>query len=68
MAWTQSQLTAIEAAIALGAMKVKYEDREVTYHSLAEMLRLRDMMRAELGQTTPGRRLIHAAYSKGTTP
>lgn len=53
---TKTDLAALEAAIATGATKVRYADgREVTYRSLAEMLRIRDMMKAELGQATAPR-------------
>lgn len=38
MAFAQSDIDALEAAIATGALKVRYADgREVTYRSLAEM-------------------------------
>jgi len=49
MAFTSDQLTALETAIAQGALSVQYNDRRVTYHSLDEMLRLRNQMRSELG-------------------
>jgi hypothetical protein len=53
MAYTQSDLDLIEAAIKEGALTVKYADKQVTYRSLDEMLRIRDLIRAELGITTP---------------
>jgi hypothetical protein len=50
MAYQQSDLTALEAAIALGAIKVRYADgREVTYRSLADMRSLANEMRRQLG-------------------
>ena len=54
MAFTQSQLDALESAIAEGALTVRLGDRMVTYQSLSEMLRLRDTIKSELGlpQTT----------------
>lgn len=56
MAFQQSDLTALEAAIATGALKVRYSDgREVTYRTLAEMQRLRQLMRAELGYVESNR-------------
>jgi len=65
MAWTQTQLDALEAAIAEGALSVQYADRRITYHSLAEMLRLRDQMRTDLaGDDAPVRRK-YAQFSKG---
>lgn len=47
--FTAEQLISLEAAIADGALKVKYSDKEVEYRSLDEMLKIRDMMRDELG-------------------
>lgn len=37
MAYTQTDLDALQAAIAQGARKVKFEGKEVEYLSLAEM-------------------------------
>lgn len=53
MAFTSDQLTALDSAIAQGALSVQFADRRVTYHSLAEMMRLRDLMRSELGLSQP---------------
>lgn len=68
MAFSESQLTALESAIAQGALSVQYADRRITYHSLAEMIRLRDTMRSELGIATPvanRSRVINIATGKG---
>lgn len=54
MAFNQSDLTALEAAIKTGTKRVRYADREVEYHSMAEMLALRDLMRAEIAAATGG--------------
>lgn len=51
-AWTQDHLTAIEQAIARGVRRVTYADQTVEYQSVSDMLRVRDIMRAELGATT----------------
>lgn len=64
MAWTLEQLTALEGAIAQGALRVRYSDKEVQYRSLGEMIQLRDMMRQELGLSQPTKRLF-AKHSKG---
>ncbi|MEY4943046.1 MAG: hypothetical protein RL254_1227 [Planctomycetota bacterium] len=53
MAYTQAQLASIETAIASGTLTVRMADRLVTYQSLAELIRLRDMMRGELGVSPP---------------
>lgn len=65
MAWTVDQLQALEAAIAQGAMRVKYADHEVQYRSLDEMLRLRDMMRRDLGLSDTSRDSMYPTFSKG---
>lgn len=48
-AFTQEMLTALESAIAEGARKVKYQDKEIEYRSLDEMMKVRDLIRRELG-------------------
>jgi len=65
MAFTQTQLAALDEAISQGALTVKYQDRMVTYRSLNEMLKLRELMRNELGLTETTVRL-YAKHSKGT--
>lgn len=47
--YTVEQLEALNSAIAEGVLKVKYQDKEVEYRSLRDMLALRDAMRRELG-------------------
>ena len=67
MSFTQEQLTAIEAAIASGTTRVRYSDREVVYASINEMLRVRDLIRADLGLVGEdgGRTHRYATHSKG---
>jgi hypothetical protein len=64
-AWTTDDLAALEKAVAQGALRVKYGDKEVEYRSLSEMMRLVDMMRKDLGlaSTTSGRKF--AEFNKG---
>ena len=52
--WTSTHLAALEAAIAQGARTVQYGDRQVTYHSLDEMLRLRATMASAIAGTDQG--------------
>jgi hypothetical protein len=47
--WTAAQLAALEEAIAEGVTTVQYSDRQVVYRSLTDMLRLRDVMRRDIG-------------------
>jgi len=48
MAWLQTDLDAIEAAISTGAKRVRYQTHEVEYHSVADMLKVRDLIKGEL--------------------
>lgn len=64
MAFTLSQIEALEKAIAEGVTRVKYENKEVEYRSLDEMLKLLDLMRSSLGLKPRAQRLL-AKYSKG---
>ena len=53
MAWSAADLATLEAAIASGTLSVRFSDgRQVTYHSMEAMLRLRAVMRAEISTTT----------------
>lgn len=53
MAYTLSQLQAIEAAIATGTTRVEIDNRIVQYQRLSDLIALRDAMRAELDVATP---------------
>ena len=68
MAFSQTQLDSLEAAIAQGALTVKMNDRLITYHSFDQMMQLRDQMQAELGVTpasTTRSRFVTVATGKG---
>ena len=66
MAYTQTQLDALEEAIALGVTVVRYPDgKTVQYRSLAEMEGLRSRMKTELGQKSDGDTRRYVSYSKG---
>lgn len=68
MAYTTEQLNALDAAIAEGALTVKYQDKMVTYRSLDEMMRIRKLMRDELGLNGSSRGRTFASFSKGHQP
>ncbi|MFZ2803916.1 MAG: hypothetical protein WA001_01710 [Patescibacteria group bacterium] len=56
MAFTETQIIALEAAIASGVLTVRYDTgRTVTYQSLDEMMKLLAMMRAEVAVSVGGR-------------
>lgn len=50
MAFSADDIASLEAAIATGALKVRYADgREVTYRSLGEIERVLSRMQASVG-------------------
>jgi len=54
MAYTQSQIDELRAAIASGQMIVRSGDRSVQYRSLSEMKEALRVMEADLAGQTPG--------------
>lgn len=64
MAFSQSDLDKLEAAIARGVRSVTYQSGSVTYASTDEMFRIRDMMRNELGVAQKVTRSV-GAYNNG---
>jgi hypothetical protein len=50
--FTQTHLAAIEEAIAGGYLKVRYDDKEVTYQSIEQMMKARAMIMASLSAAT----------------
>ena len=66
MAWTTTDLTAIESAIASGVLRVRFSDgREVQYQSLADLLRVRDVIKGSIDPTVAaGVRCTYASFWK----
>jgi hypothetical protein len=62
MAFSTAQLAAIEAAIASGELVVQYEGKRVEYRSIGDLMKARDLVRAELVATGQ-----LAASSRGST-
>lgn len=62
---TQSQLTAINQAIASGVTEVTYDGVTTKYRSLAEMRDIRDEIMHELGQGTARAEPYKASFGKG---
>lgn len=52
MAYTTADLTALQKAIAKGAVKVRMGEEEVTFRSLSEMWALEARIKTELGTVT----------------
>lgn len=53
MAFTQTQLDAIDAAIARGITEYQTEGQSIRYDSLDKMLMARDRMKREIDGTSP---------------
>jgi len=64
MAWTTDDLTNIEAAIAQGARRVRLGQREKEYHSIEQMEKARDMIKAEINGAATTNRRPSAFYSR----
>lgn len=62
MAFTQTDLDAINAAIATGAKRVRFQTHEVEYQSISEMLKARDVIKAELDVGSQSGGAIYAQY------
>lgn len=70
MSWTLSDIAALERAVATGVRKASFGSgetrREQEFHSLADMLKLLDQMRAEvLGTGSLASRRMVAGYCSG---
>ncbi len=65
MTYTIEQHDSLEASIASGERRVKYEDREVEYRSLKEMQAILRLMKAELGLESKAPQRTLLAFNKG---
>jgi enamine deaminase RidA (YjgF/YER057c/UK114 family) len=64
MAYTQTQIDQLKAAIASGVLTVKHGDTLTTYRSLAEMKEALRDMEGEVNRSNPPRRTV-AGFSRG---
>lgn len=65
MAFTSTDLATIEAAIAEGALRVKFADgREVTYQTAGDLLRVRAAIMADINaaSATPPQRMTRVVH------
>lgn len=65
MPFTQEQYNTLLEAIASGANTVRYGDKTVTYNSLSDMIKVKQMMEAELFPTRKPVKNKLAIYDKG---
>lgn len=67
MAFTASQLAALEAAIASGILSVRFDGppaRTITYQSMADLIRARDIAKATVDNAADGSRTTYGSFSK----
>lgn len=64
MAYTQQQLDDLEAAIAEGVTSVMSNGRQVTYRSVSDMLKVRDLIAQELGVSGAGRQRKYISFRR----
>ncbi len=65
MAWTQTDLDAIEAAMVTPEMRVRFQDgREVQYRTMAELLSARDAIKSSLSASSGGIRTTKMKFTK----
>jgi hypothetical protein len=68
MAFSQTQLTAIEDAIASGTTRVSYDGKSVEYASLDVMLRVRNIIQIALGIVSGTSATVLVAHDRGYPP
>jgi len=64
MAFTQDQLTALEAAIATGTLEVRIGDKLVRYQTTADMIKTRDLLRDQLNAGNPTTRTSYSSFCR----
>ncbi|WP_394206958.1 phage head-tail joining protein [Paracoccus litorisediminis] len=63
--YTQDQYQTLCRMIAKGVTSLEVNGEKVTYRSLAEMLRIKGLMEADLGATSRAPQLHYPTYRKG---
>lgn len=65
MAYQQSDLDALDSAIAQGVLRVRYNDKDVIYRSLQEMLQIRALIQKELAGPNAPTGKKYASFKSG---
>jgi len=65
MSFSEADLDAINKAIASGTTRVKYQDKEVEYRSLADLERIRDTISDTLAGSEGGIKRPIGVYDSG---
>lgn len=66
MSYTQTQLEALQAALASGTLRVSYDGKTVEYRSVDELIRAIAVVEAGVNVASPRLTHMNPAYSKGT--
>ena len=64
MAFTQDQLTALEAAIATGTLEIRIGDKLIRYQTTVDMIKARDLLRDQLNGQPPVNRSSASSFCK----
>lgn len=64
--FSEAGLAAIEEAIAGGYLRVRYEDKEVYYRSMNELLQARELIRSRLNGGTGVARRRYVSFRRDT--
>ena len=64
MAFTQSQLDALEAAIATGTLEVRVGDKLIRYQTTTDMIKARDLLRDQLNGQPPASRTSSSSFCR----
>lgn len=65
MAWTTTDLSTIEAAIAAGTLRVQFGERSIQYHSISDLMKVRDAIQTSISVTAgTTSRTSYAAHSR----
>ena len=64
MAFTQTQLDALETAIASGTLEVRIGDKLVKYQTTDELIRARDLIRDQLNAASASSRSSYASFNR----
>lgn len=63
MAFTQSQLDAVEQAIASGELRVMFDGREIIYRSIDDLMKARNTIKAALQATGATAAVARTSYA-----
>ena len=66
MSYTQTQLDALRGILASGTLRVKYDDKDITYQSVEHLIDAIRVVEAGLNTASPRLTHMNPTYSKGT--